>query len=417
MRLARSLFYTSVSLAILGALTGVAEIIYLSLFPLFALAIGLAISPPSGISVERSLGKGPYRPGDEIPVRIRLRVEGGMGFLLLRQPLPPEVELTSGSNVWAVFKGPRKLEREFELKIRVPRRGRYTLPLTEVYVEPLLKFGTGGTFPAGNNVTVTVLPLVKPPRRVRTTNTRSQIPIPLTSYSLTGPISTDFKEIREYRPGDPVKFINWKASARKGDILVNEYEREGKKTVMFYVDARAGMAVGSFMENPLEYAVSLVASLAYYFLRRGYNVGLYVVGRGEMLMPSTGNRQLYAIVKKLMEVELSQGRGESFSDAFKRSERVLIQYSPLVVVVSNLLHSGELVQALKSIMRYYKGRPPAIVFDLFPYSMFEGNEVELVRLRKMGVESELRGLAHVFQWDVKRTDVSSILAKTIRMVR
>ncbi|ASJ02199.1 hypothetical protein A3L09_02415 [Thermococcus profundus] len=417
MRLARSLFYTSVGLALLGALTEMTEVIYLSLFPLFALAIGLAIRPPAGVAVEREVGKGPYRPGDEIPLRIRLRVEGGMGFILLRQPLPPEVELVEGSNVWAVFKGPRKLEKEFTIKIRVPRRGRYTLPQAEVYVEPLLKFGPGGVIPAGDVLTVTVLPLVKPPRRVRTVNTRSQIPIPLTSYSLTGPISTDFKEIREYRPGDPVKFINWKASARRGDVLVNEYEREGKKTVMFYVDARAAMGVGSFMENPLEYAVSLVASLAYYFLRRGYNVGLYVVGRGELLMPSPGNRQLYAMVKKLMEVELSQGTGEGFVGAFKKSERVLIQYSPLLVVVSNLLDSEELRTALKSVMKYYKGRPPAMVFDLFPYSMFEGKEVELIRLKKLAVENDLRGLAHVFQWDVRKTDVSSVLSKTVRMVR
>lgn len=417
LRLVRSAIYTSGLLALAAALSGSTEIAYLSLFPLLTLAIFMMVGEPGGISVSRSAGKGPYRPGDTVEITVKLEIEKGMGFVLLRQPLPPELELVGGTNVWSVFKGPRKLEKEFKMAVRVPRRGKYVLPKVEVYSEPLFKVGAGGHFAAGDEFVLTVLPLIKPPRRVRTTNTRSSIPIPLTSFSLTGPASTDFKEIREYRPGDPVKSINWKASARKGELLVNEYEREGKKTVMFYVDARKEMAVGSFIENPLEYAISLVSSLAYYFLRRGYNVGLYVIGPGELIMPTAGNRQLYAMVKKLMEVELAAGSGESIKDAFNKTERILMQYSPLIVLVSNFLYPEETKMALRSIMKYYRGRPPVIVFDLFPYSMFEGREVELVRLRKKAVENELRGLAHVFMWDVKRSDVTSILARTIRMVR
>ncbi|WP_167885238.1 DUF58 domain-containing protein [Thermococcus sp. M39] len=379
--------------------------------------MGLFVEPPSGIKIERIVEEKTYIPGDEVTIRVKVMIERGMGMVLLRQPLPPEVELVKGNNAWSLFKGPRKLEKELTFSIKVPRRGLYTLPPAELYIEPLLKLGKPGTAFLGNPVTITVLPLIKPPRRVRTTNTRSQIPIPLTSYSLTGPISTDFKEIRDYRPGDPVKFINWKATARRGNVLVNEYEREGKKTVMFYVDARPTMSVGTFQENPLEHAVSLVASLAYYFLRRGYNVGLYIVGRGELMMPSTGNRQLYAMVKKLMEVEVLSSANEDFKDAMRKSERIIIQYTPLIIVVSNLLQANELREAFRLLMKHYKGRVPSIVFDLFPYSMFSGKKVELVRLRKIAIERELKAISHVVHWDIRKTEISAVLAKTIRMVR
>lgn len=81
-------------------------------------------------------------------------------------------------------------------------------------------------------------------------------------------------DIREYVPGDPFKFINWKATARsiEGKLMVNNYEREGLRNVIFLADLGPWMRLGYPHENPLEFGASLILSLTKVLLRYGYNV-------------------------------------------------------------------------------------------------------------------------------------------------
>lgn len=71
-------------------------------------------------------------------------------------------------------------------------------------------------------------------------------------------------------PGDPYKFINWKATARDpgGKVMVNEYEREGGlRTTIILLDVGWWMRYGTAEDNPpLEYGVSLILSLSRYYL-------------------------------------------------------------------------------------------------------------------------------------------------------
>ncbi len=153
------------------------------------------------------------------------------------------------------------------------------------------------------------------------------------------PISTDFREIRDYQTGDPMKLINWKATARIGRVLVNEFEREGKKTVLFVVDAREAMKIGIESESPYEHAMNLVASMAHRFLRKDYHMGLYLLGGAKKFLPPAtgGPRQLHTMVRTMMDFERVQTEEESFADAIKRLKRILVQYTPLVIYVSNVL--------------------------------------------------------------------------------
>ncbi len=49
--------------------------------------------------------------------------------------------------------------------------------------------------------------------------------------------STEFSELREYQPGDPLKRVAWKASAHRGQLLVRKYEVEEREFVWFVIDA------------------------------------------------------------------------------------------------------------------------------------------------------------------------------------
>jgi hypothetical protein len=89
--------------------------------------------------------------------------------------------------------------------------------------------------------------------------------------------SDSLRELREHRPGDPFRRIAWKASARRGQLLVREYEREERDVVWVLLDASVELWAGEMGRAPLDVAIDEAAAVALRHLRRGDFVG--VAGR------------------------------------------------------------------------------------------------------------------------------------------
>ncbi|HLK36259.1 MAG TPA: DUF58 domain-containing protein [Polyangiaceae bacterium] len=86
----------------------------------------------------------------------------------------------------------------------------------------------------------------------------------------------ELRELRDHIPGDPFKKIAWKASARRGRLLVREMEREKRDTLWLVVDASVELWAGAPGTAPLDVVIDEVGSLAARHLRRGDRVGLVV---------------------------------------------------------------------------------------------------------------------------------------------
>jgi uncharacterized protein (DUF58 family) len=95
-----------------------------------------------------------------------------------------------------------------------------------------------------------------------------------------GPLFGDgneLRELREHQPGDPFKRIAWKASARRGVLLVREYERDERDVVWLLLDASVELWSGEPGKSPLDLAIDEVAAVAQRHLARGDRVGLAIV--------------------------------------------------------------------------------------------------------------------------------------------
>jgi uncharacterized protein (DUF58 family) len=86
----------------------------------------------------------------------------------------------------------------------------------------------------------------------------------------------ELRELRDHVPGDPFKRIAWKASARRGRLLVREMEREERDVVWLVLDASVELWAGEPGSAPLDAAVEEVGSIAVHHVRRGDRVGLVV---------------------------------------------------------------------------------------------------------------------------------------------
>lgn len=83
-----------------------------------------------------------------------------------------------------------------------------------------------------------------------------------------------FSSIREYNISDPMNTINWKASARTGELMVNTFESTITEKVMIYLDMEDSTIMK--YEYLIETSVSVAASLTQKLISRGMEVGLCV---------------------------------------------------------------------------------------------------------------------------------------------
>ena len=86
----------------------------------------------------------------------------------------------------------------------------------------------------------------------------------------------DLRELRDHSPGDAYKRIAWKASAKRGRLLVRETEREERDIVWLVVDASVELWAGVPGTAPLDRVADDVAALALRHMRRRERVGLVV---------------------------------------------------------------------------------------------------------------------------------------------
>jgi uncharacterized protein (DUF58 family) len=113
-----------------------------------------------------------------------------------------------------------------------------------------------------------------------------------------------FADIRPFAPGDRVRRINWRVSARRQELYVNEAHPEQNSDLVLFLDTFAEARHDE--EGTLDLAVRAAASVAREYLARGDRVGL--VGFGGMvrwLEPGMGTAQFYRIVETLLETEIS----------------------------------------------------------------------------------------------------------------
>jgi uncharacterized protein (DUF58 family) len=86
----------------------------------------------------------------------------------------------------------------------------------------------------------------------------------------------ELRELREHAPGDPFRRIAWKASARRGRLLVREMERDDRDVVWLVVDASVELLAGEPGSAPLDRVIEEASDRATRHLQRGDRVGLVV---------------------------------------------------------------------------------------------------------------------------------------------
>lgn len=152
---------------------------------------------------------------------------------------------------------------------------------------------------------------------------------------------TDFKQLSEYRTGDPIRHIDWRATLRFEKLIVREFQSERDQCVLLLIDCgrrmRADDRTGGIGSSHFDQVLNAVMLLAYVALKQGDAVGALTFGTPEgeqrWFAPRKGAATLNALMSELYAVQPSP----THSDYLGAARDLLLRYGKraLVVLITN----------------------------------------------------------------------------------
>lgn len=108
--------------------------------------------------------------------------------------------------------------------------------------------------------------------------------------------------VRDYRPGDPLNSVHWRAVAHTGRLMVKEFDQEIAGSVWIVLDLARAIQSGEGADATEELAVVLACSLANLLLAEGRTVGLFAHGAEVcMVQPGRGRQHLWQFMSALVD--------------------------------------------------------------------------------------------------------------------
>lgn len=164
--------------------------------------------------------------------------------------------------------------------------------------------------------------------------------------------SLDFDDLRAYLPGDEVRDIDWKATARHGSPLIKRYVAVRRQTVLLITDTGRNMAaVAQGGEPKKDIAVMALGVLAYLAHRHGDVVGL-VSGdsSGTRTLPAKGGEaHLERLLRHVHSNTSEDAAGSSIEEQLEHVARTVKGRYLLFVVADEIVANPELDRLLRRL--------------------------------------------------------------------
>ncbi|MCL2057250.1 MAG: DUF58 domain-containing protein [Oscillospiraceae bacterium] len=154
---------------------------------------------------------------------------------------------------------------------------------------------------------LTVLPKLIPAPEIEILTQQIQGDVEVRRF--TNPDPFQFRGIREYFPRDDFRHINFKASARTGSLMVNQYGETATQELIILLNLET--YADWEREEVYEEAIRIAASVAGYFSGLGVAVGLRCTGKDiatdspAMILPGSGARHFHGVLEQLARIDLS----------------------------------------------------------------------------------------------------------------
>ncbi len=385
---------------IMGLLTRSWVLLVLALPSLSLLVVGLNGVPRKelDIDISRNLEEGDIHESDHFNIITTVKNNGDtIRYIEILDEVSPRMNITKGTNhIITELKAGEKVRLKFQLSC--PVRGDADIgPIHLRYKDPLdLYFSE---WVEDKKANITILPRIEHINKVyiRPKYTRNWLGNIQSGSMGSG---TEFFALREYLPGDTMKRINWKATARHMYPVTNEFEGENCGDVIIVVEAERDSNLGTVQVNTNNVSVRAAASLASSILADRNRVGLVVLGDYlDWLYPAFGRDQFH----KIMDLLARPTEGGVWH--IEEAKWVINRFFPrktMVIIISPLIDS----RIVETVMDLWRGNHEVMVVSPSPVElekMAEGIEDDIsesiLNLERENIIDRIWHYAVVVDWD------------------
>jgi uncharacterized protein (DUF58 family) len=157
----------------------------------------------------------------------------------------------------------------------------------------------------------------------------------------------EFSEIRDYRPGDDIRAIDWKVTARFNHPFIKEFIEERDLSVFFIFDSSASGNFGNIIEKRKK-AIELTATLMFSALKNNDNIGLFIfTDKIEKYIPTRkGRRHVLKLISNLVTHE-PKSKKTNIKDSLIYIANIIKKRSILFIISD--FYSEDFAQPLTSL--------------------------------------------------------------------
>ncbi|HTT80284.1 MAG TPA: DUF58 domain-containing protein [Stellaceae bacterium] len=279
----------------LGILCGRAELFVAAIPLAVGLLSGSRLRPEPRFALHQEISANRLSEGDRVRITATVAAQDALPIVEILVALPATVEIDPGRNRTVLAVGPGQ-EACWSFEIGCPARGRFDVGVLHIRLWDLSGLAVAETRRAGPQP-IAVYPgvarLRQVPRPSRTRSSFGNYVSPLLGEGI------EPGEIRPFVAGDRTRHINWRASLRRGELYVTEFQEERNADIVLLLDALSDAGAPPY--STLDLSVRAAAALAGAYLARRDRVGFVEFGGFlRWINPATGARQADALVEALL---------------------------------------------------------------------------------------------------------------------
>ena len=174
--------------------------------------------------------------------------------------------------------------------------------------------------------------------------------------------STEFEHIKGYVKGDDIRHINWKSSAKHGNLMVNQYVDEKAQQIYCAIDTGRAMQMPFNGMTLLDYAINSTLALSHVIIRNSDQAGvLYFNKKVEKILPvSKAIRQLSKIYNVLYNLETTFA--ESNFEELYSTAKFKLSHRSLLLIFTNFEDTNSVDRQLPYLRGLAKNNVVVVVF-------------------------------------------------------
>jgi uncharacterized protein (DUF58 family) len=201
--------------------------------------------------------------------------------------------------------------------------------------------------------------------------------------------NSSVSDIKKYSPGESIKKMHWKISAKKGSLFVKNYEMTGSAATYIFLDFKRNSYKGENLRDLEERAVEAASSITSYLLKNSVSIEMYINSGNPYYTKGRDIKELNNFMNILCEIKTDGHR--TMKDVLERRIRLISRGSSIIIITGDINYEESNIYGSIKAMGY-----DIILIYVGDYDLNKDIQMELdsfnIKLNVIKHDSDIKGV-------------------------